>query len=61
RVQNCITLIVVSSSIIVTLLTRGTTIYLRFKILINIYKDSTYSIPKNSYLIDLLRKTQLIF
>ncbi|KAF2415272.1 hypothetical protein EJ08DRAFT_601251, partial [Tothia fuscella] len=57
RVQNYITLIVISSSIIVTLLTRGTTTYSRFKIPINVYKDSTYSILKNSYLIDLLRET----
>ena len=60
RSYSSIVLYIASSSIAALLLPSGQTAHSRFRIPINLYKESIYSVPKNSQLAQLLRSTTLI-
>jgi len=61
RADGGIALSTASSEIAATLLDGGTTAHSRFKIPIDIQRDSTCNIPAQSHLAELLCETQLVF
>ena len=52
---------VTSLGIVVTLLNSGITVYTRFKILLDSKPTSIYDISKNTDLVALIRRAELIF
>ena len=61
RSDGDIALATASSGIAATLLDEDTTAHSRFKIPIDIQSDSTYNIPAQSHLAELIRETKLVF
>ena len=61
RFKYIIVLIVALLNIVAILLNKNQTVYVRFKIFLNIIKNNICNIEKNIYLIKLIIRTQLIF